>query len=613
MEDLELLEQFSQTHSEEAFEILVSRHVNLVYSVALRKTGNPEAAREITQAVFLVLSQKAASLNKKTILAAWLHETARLTSSHYYRDETRRLHREQEACMQFLSNKTAQETWSQLEPHLDDAINDLSQKDREAIVIRFFENKSLAELGKVQGISEDAAQKRVSRALDKIRSYFIRRKIALPSMALGAVLTANSIQAAPSGLVAATVAAITTNGSMAGGTVFALSKGVIKTMALTKLKISASLGVAVLLAASSSVLVWQEVVSITRSNSTTFARSNSSHSIASSTQAPLLKNAPTFSWSNIESTDYRQYANNLRKAGFPEEMVRDIVLADLHQLYRKEIQKIYGNHSPLLYWKKNYNTTYSDTEKKITALFKKESAVAQSILGYPVDMNKFIEPVWLGGDDISSTFGWLPQEKCEAAKKLINESDLDDSDDNYSEKFKKITKLLSTILTPEEIEEYRLRESSQGQRLRQYSYYANPTPEEFKALFKVRESIKDCQDESFSLLQKEIDGLTQTLGSDRAIELAKECDRTYFWANVAAERYGIPSQSIDQAVKLKWDTMKQSEQIWSDTTLAEPQRQQQLASLKESVMNSLVQCLGANGAKFAEYDSIWLRNITSKP
>src|SRR5580704_10249148 len=98
--DMDLLRQYADRNSDTAFEALVSRHVNLVYSAALRKTGNLHAAEEITQAVFIILAQKAGRIPNKTILPSWLYQTARLTAANFLKREIRRVRREQEAYMQ---------------------------------------------------------------------------------------------------------------------------------------------------------------------------------------------------------------------------------------------------------------------------------------------------------------------------------------------------------------------------------------------------------------------------------------------------------------------------------------------------------------------------------
>src|ERR1035437_6214919 len=208
--DIELLREYVRGNSETAFETLVARHVNLVYSVALRKTGNAHAAEEITQAVFIVLAKKARGLSPRTILAGWLCETARLTAANFLRGEIRRQRREQEAYMQSVLNEPEPDAlsrrnpmeadWPQIAPLLDDAIAKLGEKDRNAVVLRFFENKNLRDVGTALGASEDAAKMRVTRAVDKLRKFFTKRGVALSAVALGGAMAANSVQAAPTGL-----------------------------------------------------------------------------------------------------------------------------------------------------------------------------------------------------------------------------------------------------------------------------------------------------------------------------------------------------------------------------------------------------------------------------
>src|SRR5689334_11723966 len=132
-DDIELLREYVQSRSEEAFAILVSRHINLVYSVALRHVGNLHQAQEISQTVFLILAKKAGSFRQGTVLSGWLYHTARLTAANYVRSEIRRAHREQETHMQSLSDAPEADTWAQVAPWLDAAMAELNEKDRNAI------------------------------------------------------------------------------------------------------------------------------------------------------------------------------------------------------------------------------------------------------------------------------------------------------------------------------------------------------------------------------------------------------------------------------------------------------------------------------------------------
>jgi RNA polymerase sigma factor (sigma-70 family) len=154
LDDIALLRQYVDQNSEEAFAALVSRHVNKVYSVALRHTRNPHQAEEITQAVFVILAKKSPQLDRKVVLSGWLYETSRLTAITFMRSDIRRARREQEACMQTLLNEEESDVWPQIAPLLDTAIAGLSETDRHAVVLRFFDGKSMKEVGVALGASE---------------------------------------------------------------------------------------------------------------------------------------------------------------------------------------------------------------------------------------------------------------------------------------------------------------------------------------------------------------------------------------------------------------------------------------------------------------------------
>ena len=200
LDDIALLQQYTEQSSEEAFAALVSRHINKVYSVALRHTHNPHSAEEITQAVFVILARKSRQLGKKVVLSGWLYETSRLTAVTFVRSEIRRGRREEEAHMQNLLNETESDVWPQIAPFLDAAMAGLNETDRHAIVLRFFDSKSMKDVGAALGASEDATKMRVNRAVEKLRLYFTKRGIVVSAGVLTAAISANSVQAAPAGL-----------------------------------------------------------------------------------------------------------------------------------------------------------------------------------------------------------------------------------------------------------------------------------------------------------------------------------------------------------------------------------------------------------------------------
>ena len=202
--DTDLLGQFTREPAtragQDAFTALVDRHLNLVYSAALRQVRSPQLAEEISQSVFTQLAHHAASLKPGTVLAAWLHQVTHHAAIDVVRREGRRQAREQIACEMSRLMDDNPVDWTLIEPLLDEAVQSLDETDRAAIIVRFFENKSLREVGETLGTSEDAAQKRISRALERLREHFVRHKIAAAAAGLAAVISAHAVQAAPAGL-----------------------------------------------------------------------------------------------------------------------------------------------------------------------------------------------------------------------------------------------------------------------------------------------------------------------------------------------------------------------------------------------------------------------------
>lgn len=207
MTDAELLQRYVRDGSSAAFAELVGRHLDLVYSVARRHLGSTAAAEDVAQSVFLDLARHAARLRPDTPLVAWLHTVARRTAIDTVRRDSRRRAREQHAATLAAPASPAMPApspeWPAIEPLLDEAVESLPPADRTAILLRFFENKSLRDIGAALGTSDDAAQKRVSRALDQLRTFLARRGVATSAAALGADLSAATLHSAPAGLAAA--------------------------------------------------------------------------------------------------------------------------------------------------------------------------------------------------------------------------------------------------------------------------------------------------------------------------------------------------------------------------------------------------------------------------
>jgi RNA polymerase sigma factor (sigma-70 family) len=196
-DDRQLLDRYAAENSDEAFRLLVQRHMGLVYSAALRQVRDPQLAQDVTQIVFANLARKARSIPAETVLAGWLHRDTRFTALDLLRAETRRAKREQQAvAMNALDSVTPQD-WEPIRPLLDEALDELGPADRDALLLRYFEQRDFAGVGEALGASADAARKRVDRALDRLREFLARRGITTTTAALSTTLSVHAIETVP--------------------------------------------------------------------------------------------------------------------------------------------------------------------------------------------------------------------------------------------------------------------------------------------------------------------------------------------------------------------------------------------------------------------------------
>jgi RNA polymerase sigma factor (sigma-70 family) len=232
--DLELIRRYAGARAEDAFGELVRRHVNLVYSAALRQVRSPQLAEEVAQSALITLARNAARLAGASgrdaasgdSLAPWLYQVTRRCAIDVVRREERRQVREQIAT-EINAMNAPEATWAQIEPLLDEAVSSLDDTDRAAVLLRYFENKSLREVGRTLGVGDDAAQKRVSRAMARLRDFFARRGVTVGAGGFALLLSANTVQAAPLGMAVA----ITTAVAITGPTIAAaaVTQGIVMT------------------------------------------------------------------------------------------------------------------------------------------------------------------------------------------------------------------------------------------------------------------------------------------------------------------------------------------------------------------------------------------------
>ena len=247
--DAELLREFAARGNDAAFTEIVTRYTDFVYSAALRQVASSAAASDIAQNVFTDLARKAAALARAQdgpppSLAGWLHRATRYAALNHLRDARRRLHYERQAMEQLLTDADSPADWEQIRPLLDEALDSLGAEDREALLLRYFKNQDFRAVGQALGVSDDAAQKRVSRALERLRELLPQRKVAAGAAGLALLLSANAVQAAPAGLAAALATTALTGAAVPGGAVLAATKTIAMT-ALQKSIIAAALITAV--------------------------------------------------------------------------------------------------------------------------------------------------------------------------------------------------------------------------------------------------------------------------------------------------------------------------------------------------------------------------------
>lgn len=232
--DQQLLQDYAERRSETAFTELVRRHIDLVHSAALRMVRDAHLAHDVTQSVFVALARNARQLAGRRALEGWLYGTTRNLAANTVRAEVRRRKHEQGAAlMSNVLSTGAEVNWDHIAPHLDEAMAELSEPERDALLLRYFKNQDFRTVGAALGISNDTAQKRVSRAVERLREFFARRGMAIGAGGLAAAISAHAVQAAPAGLAASVLATAVAGTAAAASSLVATTA---QTLAMTALQ-----------------------------------------------------------------------------------------------------------------------------------------------------------------------------------------------------------------------------------------------------------------------------------------------------------------------------------------------------------------------------------------
>lgn len=370
-DDNELLRRFARDRCEEAFTELVSRNLKVVYSAALRQAnGDHETARDIAQTVFIDLARKAEAVAGHESIVGWLHTSTRYAATMVRRSEQRRKEREKNAIM-MANPDSSEKEWEEVAPILDDAIAELGSEDRIAILQRFLKGCELREVGRVLGVSEDAARMRVTRALEKLHTQLTARGVTLAAGALGTLLSVHSVSAAP-----ATLAKLIATGSI--GSVSASAPSLVSRWSASKILAgSAALMLVILFAILPIIHRPQKTQPLpgsersdSESSAATFAQSTNASVVNLSTAAAPIAELMTFSAVDLESgaplTNAWFRLHHVSRASIEKKQEGNVDLEGKAQLNRTQapdgaiLYAMAPGHVPLMInWRKGMPDSYT--------------------------------------------------------------------------------------------------------------------------------------------------------------------------------------------------------------------------------------------------------------
>jgi RNA polymerase sigma factor (sigma-70 family) len=602
-EDCQLLRGYIENGSEEAFSELVTRHVDLVYSVAVRLVGgDAHLAQDVVQTVFMDLSLKARSLLSSPTLPGWLCRHTFFVASAKVRTEQRRRARERQAVQMNELHQSAERDWDELSSVLDDALQQLGAPDRDAIVLRYFKRRDLKAVGAALGLSEDTAQKRVSRALEKLRRCLSKRGVALTGSTLGAVLASHAVTAAPLGMGGSVTAAIFAGSGTGSGTMLAW----IKFMAWLKTNTVAASATVVLLTGVTGYL-WQLESGPRRPDLGLAQRDQANSSTRAAAAFGAAPTAPFgVRWSQIESTDYRQYIANLRAIGCPEETIHDIIVAAINRVCGPRMQAIWTPPvSP--YWKKWQPAKPSpDQLKQLLALDAEKAALVKDLLGAPFNGQDMTDLAALQIPDGEAELLFLPDDQRQAACGALRDSGFEakvaslheaDPHSDQRELFSEKLAILAQVLSPEELEQFRLLASPRAKCLRNELQYFQCAAEEFKALLDRRDEHLKEQPLNLSVDRATaVEDVRALFGEQRATEYERVSDFGYLNGRSAAERTGLWSDLADQAGQIVYEARLEVERTAKDSTLPSEERQRQMQATLTEAEARVNAALGPNAS-----------------
>lgn len=585
LDDSALLQRYTTERSEAAFAELVRRHIDLVYGVALRRCGgDAQLAEDATQIVFTTLARKAGQLLDRPVLGGWLYRNAQYTATDLVRTESRRRRREQEAHLmnEMTGSEACDDEWTRLRPVLDGAMSELKDDDRDALVLRFFEGRSFADVGSRLRLTENAARMRVERALEKLHRLLVRRGVTSTSAALGTALTSHAAVTAPAGL-AASVTGLALTGAAAGGAAVGLASlfGFMSTSKISGATVVAFMGLGLSVAGN--------VYLVTRLDPAPPA------AVVATVAATLTAIPSEATFATLARGDMRTLRAALREAGASESLQRGIVEGILRRRYRQALVARRAEASRSGWWQINFGSNPGQVPE--------DPALLRELVVDPLEALFGPDPVDLA--ERSAKYAFLPTEKREAFVALGREALAAKArasvigrvsaeslaiEREYDEKEQR----LIATLTPAERVEHALRVSPAAARLAGRMRQIDATEQEFRAITAV---LMRPENEAtmFSRLlaidpaqeQRVVSEIVAALGYDRAVD--------YVWAGAVqypnyarlAQEAGLPPSTPGKVLQLAAETIDRALSVRQDPTLSPEQKRAAGLALQEAVRPQL--------------------------
>lgn len=617
--DATLLREFLRDDSEPAFAELVRRHVDLVYSAALRQlSNNSHLAEDVTQAVFAELLRQAPHLVQHPTLAGWLYTTASHLAARARRSEQRRTRRETTSLdmLDLLRPDAADAHWTELRPVLDDSLLSLSRSDREMVVLRFFQNRPFAEIGQGFGLSENAARMRVERALDRLRHQLARRGITSTAALLSGALGSHAVGPAPASLLA----------SLTPGTLAAASASLAH---LLPSSMAAGRWMQILdtLVVAKNWVLTGAITALAFALVPTFASRETSLPPAIHVEFGPPPNSPAeaapsvlppgsdWSWASVDSADYRQLVANLRASGAPERLIRDFIALDLQRTFAVR----YANASPRPatreYWKKEAGPVQSEEQtRKAFDIAREQYAILRGLFGPTARPNDAINLLFGGVDFDAIPLAWLPAEVGDRVlatlQSLLDEQHrlnalgqgYQQTEERYH--FERCVAALKDVLTPDQLEEYRWRQDPDARQIRIYTRNCDLDREDFlrlaqrtgSDLYRPTVSHADQQD-----LERRA---AQFVRPEKVRDFVRGVDLTYQNALNVTDHLGLPRDVAHRIWEIKSDALAAAAGLDGDPPANSHSLTPQRRALAERAEREMKSLIGDEGFR-AVYNADW--------